>query len=91
MVKLQSTTGCTSCSHAGIIYKVDKKGIFIVPPEAVGDLVKFHKFIVVVDKAEDKSINTTVKVKDVVAVDELDELDELDEKLTPKETVKEKK
>lgn len=93
MIKLQGPEGCTSCSHGGIVYKADKRGIFTVSLEASKDFIKFHKFTTVIEKFE------PLKVETVKVADELDELDEpvkldkvdeldLDEKSLEKVSVK---
>ncbi len=69
-IKLQGPIGCTSCSHAGITYSANKKGIFVVADEACYDLIKFHGFSTISEiepETKKKSVETfkDVEIEDI--------------------------
>jgi chaperone required for assembly of F1-ATPase len=65
MIKLQVPEGGNGVSFDGENYKADKKGIIMVPVDAVADLVKFHKFTIVAEVVEEKLVE--VKAEEISA------------------------
>lgn len=90
MIKLRGPEGCTSCNCAGTTYESDKRGVFIVPLEVSGDLIKFHKFQTIVEAVEEpRSKRLKLKTDELETskdneLDELDKSDELDENKSDK-------
>lgn len=74
MFKLRGPENCTSASHAGIIYKSNKNGIFTVAEEAVNDLTKHHGFKIISEEDNSLEDDKPEKLEKVKKSQDLEDL-----------------